>query len=303
MEKLRRRLRGRRFSSLSGKTLTALLLLAGLLALGVVHTDSGREIREAPESPQTTNVAPVIIENPNDRDFEGVVDDDPELISYIRQLKLHPPSTHEKYHLQDPQKIDYSRYMQSAKIDKILKNMTSGFFVEVNAGDGEYKSQSLFFELQRNWTGLLVEPDGPHFAEMKTKNRRAFTINACVSLSPKCTNKNFAIQNKTHHRSARKFMRTQCFPLYSLLLALNRTTIDLLSLSVGGDELKVLRTIPWDKMQIRLLEVQVDDIPEGEEAVEELMAKVGYTYLGRCWVDRVFVRTELLDTVQRILTY
>lgn len=69
---------------------------------------------------------------------------------------------------------------------------TSGFFVEVNAGDGEYKSQSLFFEVQRNWTGLLVEPDPAPFSEMKTKNRKAFSINACVSLLPKCTNKTLA---------------------------------------------------------------------------------------------------------------
>lgn len=91
--------------------------------------DSGREVREAPEPPLTTNVTPVIIEDPNDRDFEGVVDDDPELISYIRQFKLHPPATHENYNLRDAQKVDYSRYKQSAKIDKILKNMVSHIII------------------------------------------------------------------------------------------------------------------------------------------------------------------------------
>jgi FkbM family methyltransferase len=42
----------------------------------------------------------------------------------------------------------------------------------------------------------------------------------------------------------------QCFPLYSILLALNRTTVDFFSLDVEGFELEVLRTIPWDKVDI-----------------------------------------------------
>lgn len=34
--------------------------------------------------------------------------------------------------------------------------------------------------------------------------------------------------------------RVKCFPLYSLMLAVNRTTVDLLSLGGQGQELKVL---------------------------------------------------------------
>ncbi len=44
----------------------------------------------------------------------------------------------------------------------------------------------------------------------------------------------------------------QCFPLYSVLLALNRTTVDFFSLDVEGFELDVLRTIPWDKVDIKV---------------------------------------------------
>ncbi|XP_042893093.1 protein Star-like [Penaeus japonicus] len=300
MEKYRRRFR--RLSSHPLKALSPLLAMA-LLALGVSYRDASRTVREVPLPPESTTIASVILEDSNYRDFEGFADDDPELISYIQQRKLHPPASRDSYNLINPLKTDYSRYKQSTKIDKILKNITNGFFVDVTAGDGEYQSRSLFFEQQRNWTGLLIEPDPASFVELQAKNRTAFSLNACLSLVPKCTNLTFAIQNKTYPRSAKKYMRIQCFPFYSLLLALNRTEIDLLSLSVGGDELKVLQTIPWTKIRIRLLEVQIDRTTEGEEAVEEFMAKVGYTYLGRCWIDRIFVRTELLDTVQRILRY
>ena len=50
---------------------------------------------------------------------------------------------------------------------------------------------------------------------------------------------------------------TQCFPLYSLLLALNQTRVDFLSLDIEGDELYVLKTIPFDKVDIRMMTVEV----------------------------------------------
>ena len=43
----------------------------------------------------------------------------------------------------------------------------------------------------------------------------------------------------------------QCFPLYSILLALGNPTVDFFSLDVEGSELGVLRTIPWNKVDIR----------------------------------------------------
>lgn len=47
-------------------------------------------------------------------------------------------------------------------------------------------------------------------------------------------------------------MDVQCFPLYSYLLALNRTRVDYFSLDVEGSELDVLRTIPFEKLDIRV---------------------------------------------------
>ena len=49
---------------------------------------------------------------------------------------------------------------------------------------------------------------------------------------------------------------TVCFPLYSILLAMNRTQVDYLSLDVEGLELPILKTIPFDKLQIKMLSVE-----------------------------------------------
>ena len=44
----------------------------------------------------------------------------------------------------------------------------------------------------------------------------------------------------------------QCFPLYSLLLAMGSPTVHLLVLDVEGAETLILRTIPWDKIDIEV---------------------------------------------------
>ena len=49
-----------------------------------------------------------------------------------------------------------------------------------------------------------------------------------------------------------EMIKIQCFPLYSILLAVNQTTVDYFSLDIEGDELAVLKTIPMHKLDIKV---------------------------------------------------
>ena len=49
-------------------------------------------------------------------------------------------------------------------------------------------------------------------------------------------------------KSMRRQESVECYPLYSLLLAMDQTRVDFLSLDIEGAELAVLRTVPWDKV-------------------------------------------------------
>ena len=65
-----------------------------------------------------------------------------------------------------------------------------------------------------------------------------------------------------------------CFPLYSLLLAMNRTKVDYFSLDVEGVELPILKTIPFDKLDISVLSVEYG---HGQiEPLKEYMSQQGY---------------------------
>lgn len=72
---------------------------------------------------------------------------------------------------------------------------------------------------------------------------------------------------------------TQCFPLYSLLLALNQTRVDFLSLDIEGDELYVLKTIPFEKVDIRMMTVEVAHEKGGEDSVRSYLRGKGYESL------------------------
>ena len=87
----------------------------------------------------------------------------------------------------------------------------------------------------------------------------------------------------------------QCFPLYSILLASGRTKIDLFSLDIEGAELEVLKTIPWAKVDIKVILVEYAHIKEGKNTLIDLMTSKGYTSLPirKSWEqDIVFVKTE-----------
>ena len=60
----------------------------------------------------------------------------------------------------------------------------NGFYVECGGYDGETASNTLLFEKTRKWTGLLIEPDPTQYNALKTKNRKAFSVNSCLSLEP-----------------------------------------------------------------------------------------------------------------------
>ena len=58
-----------------------------------------------------------------------------------------------------------------------------GFFVECGALDGETRSNTLVFEKEYGWRGVLVEGDPKNFELVRKKNRRAWTVNGCLSTS------------------------------------------------------------------------------------------------------------------------
>ncbi|XP_047475703.1 protein Star-like isoform X3 [Penaeus chinensis] len=266
-----------------------------------------------PPQSMARSVGPEDVVVPFDSLMKGpltIDQDDPRLIQRIKTQYIYPPSDL-PYMLANKAKDDPSMG-QSRKIREILGEKTDGFFIECGALDGETRSNTLVFEKRYGWKGVLIEGDPKNFNLMKEKHRKAWSVNACLSTHPYPNTVMFkqsfnigkisSLETGHEHRG---FAEVQCLPLYSLLLALNTTKVDYFSLDVEGAELDVLRTIPWEKVDITTLSVEFIHDKEGKDAIKWYMEGNGYkvysevTHPGSLANDFIFVKKDFqINNVQ-----
>ena len=100
--------------------------------------------------------------------------EDPYLVDAVKRSFLIEPDFEKNYLFDVPvDKLNLNGHSELPQdVDDLIfkNNLRNGFFLEAGATDGESGSNTLFFELERNWTGLLVEPLPYKLAE---KNRKA----------------------------------------------------------------------------------------------------------------------------------
>lgn len=254
--------------------------------------------------------------------------DDPRLIKALQDRFLQPPSN-KAYNFSSKTKVRMDgQHGQPIELnDRVFKGKKKGFFIEAGAYDGEKFSNSLFFEVVHKWSGLLVEPNPYVYQDLVKKNRKAWTFPNCFSTKTKPEIVKFdamglfgGIENGgvkpgdittgglkeeaiTKDKSSpyytpypRKTLHLQCFPVYSVLLALGNPTVDYFSLDIEGAEIPVLLTIPWDKVDIKVLGVESNHFGEVFEEtgkkLERLLRKAGYRFLGRFGLDNMYLKKD-----------
>ncbi len=249
--------------------------------------------------------------------------EDPRLIAHIRKNYLYPPSPrHEPYNLLFPNKKDWSHKRQSKIVNEILKGRKNGFFLEAGAYDGETYSNSLYFEKYLNWTGLLVEPDFANIKRLRTKNRKSWLIRGCLdgTSRPKKMTLYGAMETGSlsqYMDPARrlltriwrpvKYTQVWCFPMLSVLLAVDHTKVDYMVLDIEGSEIPVLQGTPWDKVDVDVLQVEYmvfhgmywdKDISTGRRAeMRKFFAESlpQFQEHGVVFLDLIFAKKQLLS--------
>jgi FkbM family methyltransferase len=196
------------------------------------------------------------------------------------------------------------------KIEKYLP-FTNGFYVELGANDGVCQSNTLYFERNKNWKGVLVEPT-PHNYLKCLANRSIenhIFCNACVSFDYKNPFVEIAFANLmsspigpesdvlnpvSHAESGKQFLEStdRVFTFGAVAKTLNDLlsiskapkNIDLLSLDVEGAEIEVLKGIDHKAYRFQYMCIECRDIdkltsylnPLGYELKEKLS---GHDYL------------------------
>ena len=206
--------------------------------------------------------------------------------------------------------VGFGQHSQAKFLDMVVfkENVRDGFFVEAGADDFVEDSNTLFLEIARNWTGLLVEPNPIIYPKGLTVQRRAWSSPNCLATEQRPHFTSFSttaaveggMAGMVEDFAPDSFV-TQCLPLYTLLLAVGERgrTVNYLSLDIEGVEFKVLRTIPWEKVDIEVLTVEMNHAGElsegGESDMRNFLEEKGYVYFHTVGLDDVFIRKDLYE--------
>uniref|UniRef100_A0A5S6QVP7 Methyltransf_21 domain-containing protein n=1 Tax=Trichuris muris TaxID=70415 RepID=A0A5S6QVP7_TRIMR len=198
--------------------------------------------------------------------------DDPRLLEHVRKNYLiAPPNRSELYNLVDSGRLFFSQKKQDKVVAELFNGKRNGFFVEAGAYDGETYSNTLYFERQLNWTGLLVEPDFGNQKKLLAKRRKAWILQGCLEGGdrPKKMRLYGAMELGAleEYMSFSRWFFTKlwrpveltevwCFPLETVLLAIGQTHVDYFVLDVEGAEMSVLRSLPLDRLDITVMQME-----------------------------------------------
>jgi len=231
-----------------------------------------------------------------------------ELTDHIRSVIVQPSGT--KPILEKPDELRNQKG-QTGQVETILKhfkNKENGFFIEAGAWDGEQLSNTIYLETMLGWTGLLVEPNKGAFNILTSKQRNAHCINSCLSTKRHSQQVEFdaadvfgaivdgnagigEVPEWFHKEIAREVVITQCFPLYSILLAIGQTRVDFFSLDIEGAEMDVLKTIPFDKIDIEILLIETNK--SNVTAMNSLLSPYGYKMTPLPPFDHLFIKNNV----------
>ncbi len=205
----------------------------------------------------------------------------------------------------------YSQCRQDEFIDKIVfKKKGNGYFIEIGAYDGITFSNTYFFEKDRNWKGICVEPMPIAFNKLKL-NRNCDLINGCIyskegfveflqvegasemlsGISETYDSRHCSRIDKeiVERGGEKKYIKVKAYNLINLLNERNIQEVDFCSIDVEGGEWDVLQTIDFSKIKIKSFTIENN---YKDDKIKNYLISKGYIYIGKLEMDELFVNSE-----------
>lgn len=193
----------------------------------------------------------------------------------------------------------HSEYGQDRWLaEQVFGGRRGGVFVEAGALDGILHSNTLYFERECGWRGILIEPNPawqPRLHDSRPLARifecalaaaagtAAFEVSAVAGWS--------GLARHPHARRRGAERRLITVPTRSLASVLDEAgvaAVDYLSLDIEGGETEVLAAFPFDRIPVAVIGVEDND--GDNEALRLLLAGRGYRHLARVGVDEFWQR-------------
>ena len=218
-----------------------------------------------------------------------------------KPIHFDPPSM-EPYNFTKPRKnMKFSQCGQDEILAPILSQIKNGFFVESGAFDGEYLSNTIYYE-SLGWQGLLVEPGDAYF-KIATKKRKAWVFHGAISPSKGSMQLHFTDDGVFGRENGTSSREVQAEPLEKLIRAIDsdRRTVDFWSLDIEGGECKVLESTDFQKLQVGILMVEMNKTPENSRCILAVMERNGFQDIGKTLdlgsgvLDHVFINHQYVQ--------
>ena len=197
-----------------------------------------------------SNILPcILLNNWNDFNF-SVMNNYDELNSSLQKNKIYIDFNYYKNSILSDKSYSHSdckNLKLDIKLDTIIKK-TNGFYIELGANNGLNQSNTAFFEFNRGWTGILIEPSIGVFNECIMNRPNSLCYNyACVSndyeykeITGDFNGSLMSSVNGSRLKSG-SLTTVNTITLEKLLDMNNIIHIDLLSLDTEGYELNILK--------------------------------------------------------------
>lgn len=197
----------------------------------------------------------------------------------------------------------FSQAGQDRIVDRLLGGRRNGVFADIGGYDGVTGSNSLFFEMFRGWSGILVEP-------APTQLRKAQAVRRCPCLAYAVAGsqgmRDFMevtagytqmsgfldgydadllarVRGDARHRERIHSLAAR--PLGAILAEAGLSRIDFLSLDVEGGEMDILESFDFAAFDVTLW--SIENNTAGSE-LPALMADRGYDLVEFAGVDDLF---------------
>jgi FkbM family methyltransferase len=200
--------------------------------------------------------------------------------------------------------ILYSRYFE--KLSK------PGFFIEIGAHNGEYLSNTLFYEESLNWNGICIEASPLLFVECK-KRRKCLSLNYAI-----CNNDGEAnfleligdptplsglvdmydprhIQRIDNHIQTiggeKNYINISTRKLQTVLDDNNINEVHYLSIDTEGAELDILKSIDFKKTFIHVVEIE-NNYPDTFNEIKNILLSNGFIHDKNIEWDEIFINSK-----------
>lgn len=208
----------------------------------------------------------------------------------------------------------YSQDKQDFYLETVVfKGHTNGFYVDVGAHNGITFSNSYFFDKERNWKGICIEPLPEVYSKL-CKNRNN-SINLNLAIDNKNAVVNFVSNNGytemlsgiQEHLDKRHISRinqenkltgantniiqVQTRPLKDIFTDNNISHINYLSIDVEGAEKQVIESIDFDKVFIDVIGFE-NNYQDVSIPIVDLLKSKSYKHLNYKGTDIMMIHSN-----------